>query len=482
MRAWVLAGTLLAATGAHAADERAAVGAIFAPFSAGAQPGCAVGMFDKGAPLLVTGYGQANLETHAAIDGDTVFYAASMSKQFTALAVAKLVEEGRVSLDDDVRRWVPELRDYGRPITVAMLLHHTSGLRDWVVLAAISGREIGGVSRAEALDLIVRQQGLNFPTGTQFSYNNSGYFLLSEVVTRVSGKPFEAYVREAIFTPLHMTSSYLFPELPRPGASLALGYGPDGEGFKARRDQPGIAGSGGLMTTINDLQKFDRDFQVGHRVWTQARRDLLTVPGELNDGTKVEMPGEGLYYAGGLMVGQRAGQTWVTHDGASGGFRTDYVRLPQLGFGVAVLCNRSDSRAVTKAMAVIGAYRASSFDRADIGGHPATPPTTTSTPIAPDLAAAVDGDYASPELNTVYRLRRTDAGLTVTIQPNDRAEAKGDLLAPLTQIDPDTLTSSPKLGGSPTSFRLERDGKGAVTGFVLSVDRAKGIRFTRVQN
>lgn len=462
------------ATAAAAAEPAAEVDSIFSAYSQPGQPGCAVGVFQDGRPLLIKGYGEADLATGRKIDGDTVFYAASMSKQFTALAVAKLVEQGKIRLDDKVQRWIPDFPDYGTPITVAMLLHHTSGIRDMVILAIIAGLDVDQMTRPQALALIERQKGLNFAPGSQFSYSNSGFFLLSEIVSRASGKPFETFVHENVLDPLGMTNSHMLPEPAREGASIATSYQAGEHGFKVLADYPHISGSGGLTTTVNDLAKFDHDFQVDHRVWTPKTLQLLTTPGLLNDGTTTIMPGEGLNYGGGLMVGRRAGQYWVTHDGANSGFRTDYARLPDLKFGVAMLCNRGDSRAVTKTMSVIRVYHAASFDQADIGGPPPPPrPPSASGPLSPDLIASLEGDYRSAELDATYRLRGSSGGLTAIIQARGGSEPKSDLLKNFVQIAPD------KLRAGMVTLTLDPPRGGKVPGFVLSMERAEGIRFVR---
>ncbi|HET6206686.1 MAG TPA: serine hydrolase domain-containing protein, partial [Terracidiphilus sp.] len=190
-------------------DAAARVQQIFARFDAAQSPGCAVGVSLDDKPTLTAAYGYADLEHDVRITPDTVFEAGSVSKQFTAMAVLILARDGKLSLDDNVRKYIPELPEYQAPITIRHLLNHTSGLRDWGSLEAIAGwpRTTRAYTHDHVLEILSRQKALNYTPGAEYSYTNSGYNLAAILVTRVSGKPFAQFCKEQIFQPLGMTST-----------------------------------------------------------------------------------------------------------------------------------------------------------------------------------------------------------------------------------------------------------------------------------
>src|SRR5262245_35537457 len=207
-------------------------------------PGCAIGVFRGGKPDVLTAAGYADLEQRRPIDADTLFYAASVSKQFTALAVAKLVEAGKLSLDDDARRYLPELPQYQVPITIGMLLHHTAGIRDSLGLLTLAGMGTADKNSKEAvLQLVLRQQTTNFLPGSAYSYSNGGYLLLAEIVAKVSGMPFAAYAKRAVLDPIGMKSSFFLDGPPAALPNMAHGYVLANNKFEIRDTYPRFSGS-----------------------------------------------------------------------------------------------------------------------------------------------------------------------------------------------------------------------------------------------
>src|SRR5262245_25872546 len=188
------------------AEAGARVDAVFAAWTAD-TPGCAVGVSKDGKEVLARAYGSADLEHGIPNGAETVFEAGSVAKQFTAAAILLLAQAGKLKLDDDIKEYLPELPDYGTPITLRHLLHHTSGLRDWDGLVFAAGWPRGSrrQTQANVLDILSRQKALNFPPGTEHLYNTGAYSLLATVVERVSGKSFAQYTRDSIFEPLRMT-------------------------------------------------------------------------------------------------------------------------------------------------------------------------------------------------------------------------------------------------------------------------------------
>lgn len=308
-----------------------------------AAPGCALAAHRGGERIALAASGLANIERGIPIDGDTLFYAASVSKQFTTLAVAQLAVQGRLSLDDDVRRHLPELPEYRDTVTVRMLVNHSSGVRDSLSLLRLGGYEgAAAATMAEAMELQLAQQGTNFVPGTGTAYSNGGYLLLAEIVRRASGENFADYVKRHILDPLGMADSFVLDGRVPATPHLAHGYVLGDAGFERRDTYPRFGGSGGLMLTLNDLARYEYDIEKGHRIWTPEIASIMTEAGTLADGSPAFRDGTGLVYAAGLLLGTRLGHPVVQHGGGAEAFRHLFVRLPEQGLAVAVFCNRSD--------------------------------------------------------------------------------------------------------------------------------------------
>jgi CubicO group peptidase (beta-lactamase class C family) len=339
---WII-GPLLAAAllsglcaGPAAADERTdKVDKIFAAWDRPDSPGVSLAVIENGAVVYARGYGRANLELGVPLSPSSVFYIASTSKQFTAMCAVLLSLQGKLSLDDDVRKYIPELPDYGTPITVRMLANHTAGLRDELVLTQMAGRDFGTVHRAEAVALVARQKELNFEPGTQYAYSNSGYLLLSLVVERAAGKSFREYAQEAIFGPLGMTHSRFHDDFRVPIVNRASGYlagAARGEYLNYITTYDGV-GAGGLYTSVEDMALWDRNFYEAKVGGPEALR-LMQTPAVLKSGEKLD-------YALGLMLGSYKGLPVVHHGGILEGYRAEIMRFPEQRFSVVVLANLS---------------------------------------------------------------------------------------------------------------------------------------------
>lgn len=340
------AGQGMAADPKPAASDAAidldAVRRVIADPAGLAAPGCTASAFRDGRQLFAVASGAADLASGKPLDQRTLFYAASVSKQFTALAVAQLAVAGKIDLDGDVRRYLPELPQYEATITPRMLLNHTSGIADWLGVAGLLGvSDWGSLEKRQALGMIYAQPTTAFTPGTRFSYSNGGYLLLAELVERVSGTAFPDYVSTQILRPMGMRDGDFLAGKRRQGAGIAHGYVPEGDGYVLRDTYPAIGGSGGLMISAEDFARYEYDIAVGHKVWTDAVRAIMLQPGVLADGKPADrLPG--LAYAGGLLVGVRDGQTVVEHAGGAEAFRTQFLRLPEHRLAVVVLCNRGD--------------------------------------------------------------------------------------------------------------------------------------------
>jgi CubicO group peptidase (beta-lactamase class C family) len=315
----------------------ARVDELFARFTAGLSPGCALAVVDHGRVVLARGYGFADLGRRLPITPRTRFDIASTSKQFTAASVLLLAARGRLSLDDDVRQYVPELPRHDTPITLNHLLHHTSGLPNYIDLLAASGKRYEEVTTDDdALAALAAAPQLQFPPGTAFRYNDSGYFLLSLVVKRVTGRSLREFAAENLFAPLGMTDTRIVDDLTREVPGRAVPYErDDGGGFRPLSSAWEQTGDGGVNSTVLDLAKWDASFYSG-AVGGKALVAAMTSPGSLANGSP-------LPYAGGLFLDRFRGHRRVRHPGSWRGFCSELMRLPGRRLSVITLCNVGDA-------------------------------------------------------------------------------------------------------------------------------------------
>ena len=359
MRYVLLVGFILAPC-ALSDDARAKVDKIFAQYNRTDGPGCVVGTSMNGAVSLSAAYGMADLEHGVALSPDSVLEPGSIAKQFTAAAVLLLAQQGKLSLDDPVRKYIPEVPDYGIPVTIRHLINHTSGLRDWGNIEAIAGwpRTTREYTHAHVLEIVSRQRVLNYPPGAEYSYTNTGFNLAAILVSRVTGETFPEFTREQLFAPLGMSSTHWRDDFRRIVRNRAVAYRPSGNTF--RQDMPfeDVYGNGGLLTTVGDLLRWNRNFsdaKVGGRAFIESQHQH----GRLTDGRTIA-------YAAGLMILHFKGLNEVSHSGSTAGYQAWLGRYPDYGLSVAVLCNVSSAPATQLGHQVADVYLASV-----VGDHPA---------------------------------------------------------------------------------------------------------------
>ena len=326
----------------------------------GSAPGCVAGAYRDGRPLLTRAEGYADLMSRRPLSDRTIFYAASLSKQFTALTIATIAEQGLIDLDADIRRYLPELPDYGAAITARMLLQHSSGVRDWLNLASLSGRSSGELSKDEALALVLKQSALNFRPGSRVLYSNGGYLLLAEIVERVTRTPFADYAKARLLAPLGMRESFFLSGARPKGQAFAHGYVQRQGSFRMRDNYPRISGSGGLMTSLNDLAAYERAWTNDHPLLTPFVRKVLTTPGMLEGGQPAIDGKKGTVYAAGLAIGFFHGLPVIRHGGSADGFNHLYVRFPETEEAIVLLCNYAGGADEAKLEAIFDAVLASS--------------------------------------------------------------------------------------------------------------------------
>ena len=410
-----IVAVLASSTQSGAQAPNARVDSIFA-FARDTTPGCAVAAIRDGAIVYSRGYGMADLEHDLPITPQSAFYLASVSKQFTAGAISLLALENKLSLDDNVRKFVPEVPDFGEPITIRHLLHHTSGLRDYLELFGLAALDEYPITNDDFLAMIGRQRALNFRPGEQYSYSNTGYVLLSIIVERLSGKSLRAFAQERIFGPLDMTSTVFRDnhEMLVKRRALAYRRPPGGGPFNASMPAFDVVGDGGLFSTVEDLAKWEGNFlepRVGGAPWLK----LEDTRGRLNNGTTIA-------YGMGLSHGTYRGDTIVEHGGGYGGYNTNLIRFPRRRFSVAVLCNGTAQPSSTLARKVADVFLGDVLAPASTpAGASSAPPTSAFRPDARELTA-LTGTFYSERPRLIRQLVMQDGKLYYSRAPGNRSE------------------------------------------------------------
>jgi len=427
---------------ANADELTAKVDALFAKWDKPDSPGCALGVIRDGEFVYQRGYGSANLDYEIPISSKTVFYLASVSKQFAAASIALLAQEDGVSLDDDIRKHLPELPEYDDTITIRHLVHHTSGLKDYLTLMSVMGANFEDVhSIEEVLHVISRQTELNFPPGEKYLYSNTGYFLLGVIIKRVTGKSLREYADEKIFQPLGMQHTHFHDDRSMIVKHRAIGYSSRDDGGFEINDLRNfeMVGSGGLLSSVDDLLKWDQNFD-HQNVGGQDFIETLHTRGRLNDGTTLD-------YAFGLSLGRFGGLKTVRHGGAMMGFRTHFIRFPEQRLTVVCLGNLAEFNPGSLAEQVAQLHLAEEFKQA---------------------ADQYAGTYRNEELDTSY-----------TLSVDDRALRAGRGNGPQTQLKAASGNDAFTVKGMKIEF--ERDDEDQITGFKVPTGRASAIRFARIE-
>lgn len=414
------------------------VDAVFKLWDRETTAGCAVSVTKAGETVYARGFGMAHLEQPAPITPETIFEAGSVSKQFTAAAIVLLALDGKLSLDDPVREYLPELPDFGAPITIRHLLTHTSGLRTFRPLVALRGRPDGFAvhTNAEVLDLMARQRDLNFPPGEEYLYSNAPYILSVVLAERVSEQSFNDFTTKRIFGPLGMTSTLWrddFTQIVK-GRATAYGTGRSG-GLHTNMSNTEVFGNGGLLTTVGDLQRWNQELDEP-KVLGQRFVDMLETPGRFNDGTESD-------YALGLAIGEYRGEREMSHSGGTAGYRAWLARYPDRDrLSVALLCNHGDINPVAVGHRVVDVFLGPADEAAD----------AESPKPSVDVALEDLERWADPYLHT-----RTDSIVRITV--SDGALSFGKVRA--RPLGEDRFAVG--LSGLVVAFRMEEDGTRTAT-------------------
>jgi len=408
--AFALALRVPAAAPLQAQSATSRVDSIFATFDKRDTPGCAVAVVDSGRTVFSKGYGMASLEHDVPITPTSAFYAASVSKQFTAFAVAMLAQQGKLSLDDDIRKWFPEVPNFGKTITVRHLIHHTSGLRDYFGLLGMTGWPSDGpITEARFLDLVSRQKALNFDPGARHLYSNTGYVLLSILVKRASGQSLREFTDQTIFGPLGMTNSHFRDDHTTLVKNRAFAYSPRAGGWQMNVPGFDVVGDGGLFTTVEDLAKWARNFD-DHRVGGDELAARVLTRGRLTSGDSIP-------YAYGLAHNVFRGQPTIEHGGAYGGYRTNLLRFPAQHFAVAVLCNSSTANAAQLSQGVASVYLGDRLAPVTQPVASGTPTASSAVRLSREQLARYAGAYWDARTESMRRIEVRDSALAITGTP-----------------------------------------------------------------
>ena len=465
----------------------ARVDAIFADYASASGPGCSLGVIRDGRLIHATGYGAANLD-HGIPNGPaTIFRIGSVSKQFTAGAIALLAVRGELELDAPVQRYISEFPDYPEPPTVRHLIHHTSGVRDYIVLMSLAGnRSEDFYTNQEVLDAINRQRELNFAPGAEYLYSNAGYFLLGEIVARVSGQSLRELSETEFFDPLSMTLTHFHDDHNEIVPNRAIGYAPTDDGFRINVTTLDMVGDGGIFTSVEEWVAWDRNLTegtVGGAEWVA----LMHERGVLNSGDTIP-------YAFGISHGEHRGLATVGHGGSWVGYRAAMSRYPEAGHSFVALCNRSAIDPGTLIASTAEIYLEDRMEAPEDAAESETPEETAADEAtdeaaeeeAPEEAAADDasqdepdfdipnraryaGSFFSPELDTTYRIAEEgDAGLTLHVGRLDPA-------ALMTASD-GVLTSQ-----RGWTLRFSQLADGRYQAMMVDAGRVKNLRFARAE-
>lgn len=414
---------------------RTRIDAVFSRFDHTDTPGCAVGISQSGRTIYERGFGMAELQYALAITPQSIFHVASVSKQFTAFAVALLAQDGKLSLDDDIRKHVPELPDYGTVITVRQLMHHVSGLRDQWQLLGYAGWRFPEdlITENDVMGIVKRQRGLNFAPQTEYLYSNTGFTLLAVIVKRVSGQSLREFAQARIFAPLGMTHTHFHDDHSMIVPNRTSAYEPRGAGWRISIPDFDTYGATSLFTTTGDLLKWMRNLDEPV-VGTPALVAQAQTSAVLRDGTPTN-------YGFGLTVNKYRGLQAVGHAGADAGYRAYVERFPERGLAIAVLCNASNSGPNLLARRAVDVLLGSAV--------PAEPTVVDPAPVAvaDSLLARWVGVYHDSVSHNVVRIQNSGGTL--------RSSSGGRLIP--------TSDTTMRIAGTSNSLVLRVEG-GKVTG------------------
>jgi len=461
--------------GSGAGNDMPVVDAVFASWDQPGSPGCALAVAQDGNLVYSRGYGYANLDYDIPVTPQTVFDVGSITKQFVAASVTLLAQEGRLSLDDNVRDWLPELPEYESPITLRHMIHHTSGLRDYLNLFPLAGRDhYFPIAHPQILAMMARQRALVFPPGEQYRYSNTAYMLLAQVVERASGQDLGEFVQERIFDPLGMQSSFMYDNYEKIIPQRATGYERDEDGHvrMVHNYNFDVVGDGQMYTTVEDLLRWDNHLHGSQK--PAIHLEMLT-EGKLNSG-------EPTSYARGIRLGEYRGLGTVEHTGSSWGSLSILKRFIEPAFSIAIACNDGSSSPRRLAEQVADYFLADQLGPRIEPAANEEPPGSAAPASEPivldtDELAGFTGIYFSEELDATYRFAVEPGGLKLRIEQEPPLEVR-----PMANDRFEIGFPEQAYWDQPmASMDFYRDDSGTITGFLLSSGSERDIGFEKQQ-
>ncbi len=463
-----------AAAPAEVGSDTPPVDALFAAWDRPGSPGCALAVSRKGDLIYSRGYGFANLDYGIPVTPQTVFDVGSVTKQFVAASISMLELQGKLSLEDDVRRWLPELPAYERPIRLRHMIHHTSGLRDYLTLFPLAGRDhYFPISLSQILDMMSRQRALVFLPGERSEYSNTAYMLLALVIERASGQSLAEFAEQRFFASLGMDASLMYDDHEAIIPRRATGYDRRGDDDvrMVHNFNFDVPGDGQLYTTVEDLLRWD---QYLHGPERPAIHSLMLTEGALDDG-------EPLGRARGLYLGEYRGLRTIHHTGSSWGSRSVLMRFVQPDVAIAIACNDGMADTLALAYRVADHYLADAL--APAGGDEGheeeseAEESPASIPLTPEQLTEFTGAFFSPELDAIYRFAVVDGGLIVRIEQESPLK--------VIPIGDDrfwfSFSDQAYSGVVSASLGFRRRADGTLAGFELGSGTEQGIVFERLQ-
>jgi CubicO group peptidase (beta-lactamase class C family) len=423
-------------------------------------PGVAIAVQKEGKLVYSKGFGNADIEQHAKVTPTTVFHIASVSKQFTAFAIAVLADQGKLDVNDDIRKYLPEMHDFGTPITINHLVHHTSGLRDqWSLLTMAGWRMDDVITLPQIMRIMSRQTELNFKPGEEYLYCNSGFTLMAEIVHRVTGEPFPEWCKKNIFDPLKMKNTLFFDDHERIVMNRAYSYDMGSNGYRKRVLSYANAGATSLFTTVEDLSLWADNFEK-MTVGNKNVMDMMNQRFVLNKGDTIT-------YAFGQVIQKYKGLNTVSHGGSDAGFRSYLLRFPDQHMSISIFSNSGSFPVGTLAYELADAYLKDQYKPEPRKEETQNTPPAEQPKFDPKTVKLADysGKFYSPELETTYTLEVANDTLVSHHQRHD------DMKLTPTKVDGFRINILGNL-----EFYREN---GKVAGFRASNGRVRNLKFIR---
>ena len=445
---------------------------IFADWNKPDSPGCALAVVRDGQIIYKKGYGLASLEHGIPIRPNTVFRTGSIGKQFTAACILILEHKGKLSLDDDIRTYLPEMPEYESPITIRHLIHHTSGIREYESLQMLGGEltDQGHHTNKDIMALLTCQKGLDFPPGEKYDYSNGGYTLLAVIINRVSGKTIAQFAQEHIFGPLGMTNTFILENNRVVVKNRATGYARVEDHFEVYETLNESTGDGAVFTTVEDFFLWDQNFYKNKLECDNFAKKMLSV-GRLNDGSHATMKYLGMEfkYAFGLVRFNYRGLNAFGHGGSYVGFRAHYTQYPEEKTSIILMSNLANINPTNLSHQVADILLEDRFTEEKKDPPPPQKKKTKEEPAPLPLEKLEDyvGDYHNDEIPVTYLLREKEGKLHF-VQDN------APFPPPLKPVTEDVFF----YGGIQIKFTRKSDGQ--ISGFEIISSRLKGMRFSKI--